>query len=395
MGNRKDAIEAYEKLKREMGIHSEHDKTTDWDQLIFVVKAAIEFKRLKEKLINAKRFEEEQLRQAVAANEALNREAEKLFQQKERVIRAECQKEHEAKVKQVNDLAREKMDLISKDIKAELDRQLQERVDIQNRTMVRDMVDKFRDFRQHLEDTVEKVSEVLLRKEEDFNTQDRFLQENKVLLELRNKCQEVEAALKVDKVPASNWTEQMCQVSKLAESMEAAFKGKDELGEAVLESLPALAVKRGVLTEIGLKARFEEVEKVAHNLAMLKGEGPHSGLAYVASYLRSMLTVRNKYCNPDLTSDFVPEELDNADLLFRACACMKNNDFMNAVKFVERLKGAPTKAVAGWLNEARSYLKVKQATQILKHYCTLKINRSCYKSPVLIIDNKPIKESQF
>jgi hypothetical protein len=70
---------------------------------------------------------------------------------------------------------------------------------------------------------------------------------------------------------------------------------------------------------------------------------------------------------------------------------MENNDIVNAVKFVERLQGAPVNAVAGWLNEAHNYLKVKQAINILKNYCTLRINRSCYKSPVMMINEKEVE----
>jgi len=37
-----------------MNISSEQENTTDWDQLIFVIKGSIEAKQLKEKLAQAK-----------------------------------------------------------------------------------------------------------------------------------------------------------------------------------------------------------------------------------------------------------------------------------------------------------------------------------------------------
>ncbi|XP_065348190.1 uncharacterized protein LOC135944897 [Cloeon dipterum] len=396
VADKREAIEAYEKLKKEMRINSEFGKTADWDQLIFVVKAAIEAKRLREELIAAKQFEEDQLRQAVEADEALKAEAEKLFGQRERVIRAQCQKEFHEQVRQETELARNRLNDISKELNMELEKQLNDQIDIQNRAMVRNMVSKFRDLRSQSEDMVNLVTNVLTTKQNDFENQDRFVKENKGLMELREQCMAVEAALKIDKNTAPNWNEQTCQISELAECTRRVFHdGSDALGEAVLRSIPSLAIKRGVLTEIGLRTRFEQVEKVSHKLAMLKEEGPHPGTAYVASYIRSALIVGNKLCTRDLTSDFVPEDLDNADLLYRASACVKNNDFVNAVKFMERLRGAPTKAVAGWLSEAHNFLKVKHAINILKNYCTLKINRCCYKSPILVIDGKATNESWF
>jgi len=82
-------------------------------------------------------------------------------------------------------------------------------------------------------------------------------------------------------------------------------------------------------------------------------------------------------------------------LMMPLSACMENNDITNAVKFVKRLQGASTNAVAGWLNEAHYYLIVVQAIDILKNYCTLKINRSCYKSPVVSVNQKQVNEFEL
>jgi len=202
--------------------------------------------------------------------------------------------------------------------------------------MVREMADKFKELKSKSEVIVKDVTTTLQRKQQDFECksiyifflqslifslildQDTFLEENKRLLNLRQKCRDIERGLKLSTNSGKDWTEQMCQVSGLAQAIQETFQGEDKLGLAVLELLPKLAVKRGVLTEIGLKDRFQKVDKVAHKLALLNDEGPYSGSMYVASFVRSLMTVQNKYCNPDLTSDFVPENLDNAELLYRA-----------------------------------------------------------------------------
>jgi hypothetical protein len=56
--------------------------------------------------------------------------------------------------------------------------------------------------------------------------------------------------------------------------------------------------------------------------------------------------------------------------------CVERGDFSRAVKFLNHLKGAPRGVVSGWIQEACLVLQVRNATQVLKNYSTMLIQRS-------------------
>jgi mitofilin len=146
--------------------------------------------------------------------------------------------------------------------------------------------------------------------------QETILQENKDLVDVRDKCRAVEAELMTEMTPGKKWMNQMCSLNSLIEIVVRAFPENDELAQAVLKTLPNEVVERGVLTEVSLKKRFEHVEQVAQRLALLRNEGPYPGAMYLASYLRSMLTLQSPE-NPAVQPEGL-DEVDNMDILYRA-----------------------------------------------------------------------------
>lgn len=95
---------------------------------------------------------------------------------------------------------------------------------------------------------------------------------------------------------------------------------EDELVDAVIASIPSEAISRGVYSELALKDRFLNVEKVAYRLANLP-DGFASLPKIFLSYLQSFLLVR--LAKPIPTDELANEpfnasSLDNYDLLCRA-----------------------------------------------------------------------------
>lgn len=116
--------------------------------------------------------------------------------------------------------------------------------------------------------------------------------------------------------PGKKWINQLCSLTSLVETVMHSFPENDELANSVLGSLPEEIVQRGILTEVALKQRFNNVERIAQRLALLRSEGPYPGTMYLASYLRSMLILKppdNPAAQPELLNG-----VDNADILCRA-----------------------------------------------------------------------------
>lgn len=95
---------------------------------------------------------------------------------------------------------------------------------------------------------------------------------------------------------------------------------EDPLVEAVIASIPEEALSRGVFSELALRDRFLNVEKVAYKLANLP-EGfvslPRIFLSYLQSYL--LINLSTTIPPAELTNEpFDASALSNYDVLFRA-----------------------------------------------------------------------------
>jgi len=88
----------------------------------------------------------------------------------------------------------------------------------------------------------------------------------------------------------------------------------------VVNAIPETAKKRGVFTELALRDRFLNVEKIAYQLANLP-EGYNSLPRIFLSYLQSFLLIKPASPIPAgelLNEPFDISTLDNYDVLSRA-----------------------------------------------------------------------------
>ncbi|CAL8096041.1 unnamed protein product [Calicophoron daubneyi] len=181
---------------------------------------------------------------------------------------------------------------------------------------------------------------------------------------------------------------------------EAASTGSNPFALAVLDSLPPDVTENGVWMERGLKKRFEKVYKVCRRVALLDETGG-SLWSYMLSWLQSVLMFdsfgrkyldnipwfRSNLPKPPLEGDSEVDnegstkpEMDTFSLLWSARAALRltedEQDMLKnadegielAVRLLGQLRGQARLVAADWLADARRYLEVRQAAQVLLAY---------------------------
>ncbi|XP_065207259.1 MICOS complex subunit Mic60 [Planococcus citri] len=179
-----------------------------------------------------------------------------------------------------------------------------------------------------------------------------------------------------------SWEEQLKPLENEVKTISKAAADEDPLVGAVLAAIPEEAKSRGVYSELALRDRFLNVEKVAFRLANLP-EGYVSIPRMVLSYLQSFLLVNlSKTIPPEELANepFDISSLSNYDVLFRARYWLDRGDFLQALRYMNLLKGAARAIADEWINETRILLETKQAADVL-------LSHAAYSSLIYLNDS--------
>ncbi|XP_014242221.1 MICOS complex subunit Mic60 [Cimex lectularius] len=147
-------------------------------------------------------------------------------------------------------------------------------------------------------------------------------------------------------------------------------RNEDELVNAVLDSIPLVAVERGVFHETALRQRFHNVVRVAKRVALLPEGGaslPTMFLAYLASLF--VISPANPIpCYELMNEPFDSSELNNYEILQRAQYWMDNGDYFQVLRYMNLLQGAAQVISREFIKELTLYLETKQAGEVLATY---------------------------
>lgn len=131
----------------------------------------------------------------------------------------------------------------------------------------------------------------------------------------------------------------------------------------ILNSIPAVAIERGVWTEDALKERFVKVKKVCKTVAMVEAPGA-SLFKYFLSYLQSFLIFEAAYIKAEKDPVNV-DELSTFAILANADHYLEKGDIERAVRLMNQLHGQSRYVASDWLQEAKLFLETRQAAEAL------------------------------
>ena len=154
--------------------------------------------------------------------------------------------------------------------------------------------------------------------------------------------------------------ENLKPLNNLVKAIETA-SGDNVFVKAAVSAVPQEVLDRGVYTESALKERFIKVEKVAKKLSLV-GDNGGSLVRYLLSYLHDMFLV-NTFDSVSLeekkNQEVLVDELTTHDILARVRYCLDTGDLVQAVKYMNLLRGEPRHVSSEWLKEARLNLETR------------------------------------
>ncbi|KAH8383794.1 hypothetical protein KR009_010588 [Drosophila setifemur] len=178
-------------------------------------------------------------------------------------------------------------------------------------------------------------------------------------------CQALWASVRTA-TPGVHYKEKLRPLKNEINAIAKVSKG-DDLVATVLDSMPQEARDRGVYPEDALRERFLNVERVARRLALVPEDGAALPI-YFLSYLQSLFILRpdNPISKDELDNKpFDYSKLDTYDILNRARYHVDRSDFLQALKYLNLLQGAPRQIAGEWMKEARLMLETQQAANTL------------------------------
>jgi len=178
-------------------------------------------------------------------------------------------------------------------------------------------------------------------------------------------CQALWASVRAGQ-PGVSWKQQLRPLGSEIKAVEIAAEG-DALVAAVVTALPKEATKRGVYPEDALRERFIRVDQVARRLALVPEGGARLPI-YILSYLQSMLIITpvNPISKDELQNKPVDvAQFDNYDILNRAKYWVDRGNLLQALKYMNLLKGASREVASEWMKEVRLLLETQQAANTL------------------------------
>ncbi|VDM54605.1 unnamed protein product, partial [Angiostrongylus costaricensis] len=151
---------------------------------------------------------------------------------------------------------------------------------------------------------------------------------------------------------------------------------EDAFVDAVISAFPEVSKTKGVYTEQDLKNRFSKIYKLGRRTAAIDDNGGTLN-DYLWSYLRSMLffDLSRKFTEDDMID---PSTVDNLEVLARAKWYVDRNDFKNAIRVAQLLRGEPALVIRDWLTDTRAYLETRLLAQLLVAHAAVSSVRTTY-----------------
>ncbi|KAL1493978.1 hypothetical protein ABEB36_009656 [Hypothenemus hampei] len=172
--------------------------------------------------------------------------------------------------------------------------------------------------------------------------------------------------------PGLPWTHQLKSLRNEFDVLIQSISPRDDLAKLVLRTIPHEVRERGIFPEEALKSRFNQLEKIARRIELVPIGGAPL-ITYILSYAQSMLLFKTVSYIPqtelnDEHTDFTKMTTD--DIFVRARFFLERDDFVQALKYMNLLKGACRVVARQWMNEVRMLLETRQAAQILMAHAT-------------------------
>lgn len=153
------------------------------------------------------------------------------------------------------------------------------------------------------------------------------------------------------------------RILSLAEPLRRCIKaGKQHaFVEVVVNSIPDLALERGVYSRSSIEKRFDNVF-----IKCGKSEGIGSKISSTISGFIKAPEAKFKEASEFQSSD----GMSNEELLIQAKYFIQRNCLSEAVRCMVQLKDTQRILAQGWIEEARLVLEVRQAVDALRTYST-------------------------
>jgi len=178
-------------------------------------------------------------------------------------------------------------------------------------------------------------------------------------------CTTLSQAVKEGTANAASWEERAKPLDKIVKDVKSAGGADDKFVSTVLNSIPSVALERGVYTEDSLKERFVKVEKLAKKVALIGDDGG-SLFKFGLSYLQSLLLVNTTERTPSLADvELDTELLSTQELVCQARFSIDRGNFVQALQFMNQLKGEPRRVASDWLKETQLLLETQLAVDAL------------------------------
>ncbi|KAB7506881.1 MICOS complex subunit Mic60 [Armadillidium nasatum] len=180
-------------------------------------------------------------------------------------------------------------------------------------------------------------------------------------------CESLKTALRLGKENSYSWEDQLLPLSKQIQSINDAAGDKDPFVKTVISSIPDEALCRGVYTEEALRERFLKVDRICRRVALI-GDNGGSLLRYLVSYVQSffLLGAYDRIPASEIRDEEIDiDQLDTHDILARVRYCIAKDDLLQAVKYLNLLRGEPRIVASDWLKEAKLTLEARQAANAL------------------------------
>jgi len=178
-------------------------------------------------------------------------------------------------------------------------------------------------------------------------------------------CTTLSQAVKEGTADAATWEERAKPLAKIVKDVKSASGADDKFVSTVLNSIPSVALERGVYTEDSLKERFVKVEKLAKKVALIGDDGG-SLFKFGLSYLQSLLLVNTTERTPSLADvELDTEQLSTQELVCQARFSIDRGNFVQALQFMNQLKGEPRRVASDWLKETQLLLETQLAVDAL------------------------------
>ncbi|XP_050426152.1 MICOS complex subunit Mic60-like [Adelges cooleyi] len=144
----------------------------------------------------------------------------------------------------------------------------------------------------------------------------------------------------------------------------------------LLQTIPEKVLTRGVYTEETLKDRFFNLEDKAFHMALVPDKDVKL-LDLLTSFVFSLFIIRTPVPIPDdelANSPIDVNKLNNTDVLQRARYWVERDDFHQALRYMNLLKGGPKAIADDWMMETREYLETQQVAHTLLAYASAKLH---------------------